>query len=69
MNPMLVFDTTHHAVWAEQIILDAGLAAEILPAPSDAKAKCSLAIAYMPDEETAVFDALDRAGAPYRRYG
>jgi hypothetical protein len=44
---LLVFDTTHHAVWAEQLILEAGCAAEIIPAPSAAKAKCSLAVAYL----------------------
>ena len=68
MDPILVFDTTHHAVWAEQIILDAGCAAEIQPAPAAAKAKCALAIAYVRAEEASVFSALDRAGAPYRRY-
>jgi hypothetical protein len=68
MDPLLVFDTTHHAVWAEQVILDAGYAAEIQPAPSAARAKCSLAIAYMMSEEPAVFAALERAGVPYRRY-
>jgi hypothetical protein len=65
---LLVFDTTHHAVWAEQLILEAGCAAEIIPAPSAAKAKCSLAVAYLQEEEATVLRALDAAGAPYRRY-
>jgi hypothetical protein len=65
---LLVFDTTHHAVWAEQLILGAGCAAEIIPAPAAARAKCALAVAYFPEEEDRVLRALDEAAAPYRKY-
>ena len=67
-NPLLVFDTTHHAIWAEQLIHAAGCAAEIQPAPAAAKAKCSLAIAYLAEEEACALQALHDAGAPYRKY-
>jgi hypothetical protein len=68
MRLLLVFDTTHHAVWAEQIAHEAGCAAEIEPAPAAARAKCSLALAYLQEEENKLFGALARAGAPYRKY-
>ncbi len=69
MTPsLLVFDTTHHAMWAEQVVLRAGLAADIQPSPAAARAKCALALAYLPDEETDVIRVLDDAGVPYRCY-
>lgn len=67
-RPLLVFDTTHHAVWAEQVAHEADCAAEIEPAPAAAKAKCSLALAYLEEEEAKLLAALERAGAPYRKY-
>ena len=68
-SPVLVFDTTHHALWAEQVALQAGVAAEINPAPSAARAKCSLALSYMEEEEATLLAALENAGVPYRKYG
>ncbi len=65
---LLVFDTTHHALWAEQVVLLAACAAEIEPAPAAARAKCALALAYLPEEEDRVLAALDTAGVPYRPY-
>ena len=67
-RPVLVFDTTHHAIWAEQVAHRAGFAAEIEPAPPGARAKCALALAYLPEEETGLLKALLDAGAPHRRY-
>jgi hypothetical protein len=66
--PLLVFDTTHHALWAEQVALGAGCAAELQPAPSAARAKCALALGYDTADEPVILQALDAAGVPYRRY-
>ncbi|MEO5510486.1 MAG: putative Se/S carrier-like protein [Longimicrobiales bacterium] len=68
MNPVLVFDTTHHALWAEQVALGSGCAAEIQPAPAAARAKCALALAYLPGDEVQLLDALRGAGVPYRKH-
>lgn len=65
---VLVFDTTHHALWAEQVALGNGFAAQIEPAPVEARAKCALALSYLPDEEVDLLAALERAGVPFRRY-
>lgn len=65
---VLVFDTTHHALWAEQVALASGFAAQIDPAPVEARAKCALALTYLPAEEQDLLSALERAGVPFRRY-
>lgn len=65
---VLVFDTTHHALWAEQVASAAGLAAAVVPAPARARAKCDLALEYLPAEECALLQALTKAGVPWRRF-
>lgn len=63
---LLTFDTTHHALWAEQIAHEHGLAAEPTPAPPESGAKCDIALEYLPEEEPAITAALDAAGVRYR---
>jgi hypothetical protein len=65
MNRVLTFDTTHHALLAEQIALDGGLAAQVAPAPAAAKAKCDLALEYLPEEESQLLLLLDDADVRY----
>lgn len=62
---VLVFDTTHHALWAEQVARNAGLAAEVIPAPAAARAKCDLALEYFLEDEAALLQALAAAGVPW----
>lgn len=63
---VLVFDTTHHALWAEQVARDGGFGAEVVPAPAASEAKCDLALEFLPEEERALLGALEHAGVPYR---
>jgi hypothetical protein len=63
---LLTFDTTHHALLAEQIAHAHGLAAEVTPAPPESNAKCDLAIEYLPEEETTLTALLREAGVTYR---
>jgi hypothetical protein len=65
---VLVFDTTHHAMWAEQVAREQGLAAEVIPAPAAAMAKCDLALEFLPSDEAALMAALDRTGVPWRLF-
>lgn len=65
---VFVFDTTHHALWAEQVALERGLAAEVVPAPKDAEAKCDLALRTLPEDVAALEAALRDEGIPYRLY-
>lgn len=65
MSRVLTFDTTHHALLAEQIALENGLAAQVTPAPAEAKAKCDLAVEYLPEEESQLLRLLDDADVKY----
>jgi len=62
---VLVFDTTHHALWAEEVAVTAGLAVDVVPAPSGSPARCDLALAFLPEQENALLGVLDAAGVPW----
>lgn len=66
MRRLLTFDTTHHALHAEQLAHEAGLAAEVTPAPPEAAAKCDLAIEFLPEEEDALVSLLQRERVAFR---
>lgn len=51
MNPVFTFDTTHHALWAEEIAREAGVPHEVVAAPAGSDAKCSIAIETLAAEE------------------
>ncbi|HEX6308264.1 MAG TPA: DUF3343 domain-containing protein [Longimicrobiales bacterium] len=68
MARLLTFDTTHHALLAEQLAHEQGLAAEVTPAPPESGAKCDLAIEFMPDEEDRLLDILRAAGVEFRLF-
>jgi hypothetical protein len=65
---VFTFDTTHHALWAEEVALAAGIAAEVVPAPPAARARCNLALETLPEEAAALAAALAEAGVPHRRW-
>ena len=66
MNAILIFDTTHHAMWAEELARENGIAAEVVPAPEQAEAKCGLALEVLPDSIEQLTTVLDREGVPHR---
>lgn len=68
MTGILTFDTTHHALWAEEIATRLLLGIEIIPAPADSGAKCDLAIEYLRDDEAALIAALQAEAVPFRCY-
>lgn len=68
MTTILTFDTTHHALWAEQIAMDCSAGAQVIPAPADAEAKCDLALEILPEDVAVVVGALEKAGVVFRRY-
>ena len=68
MNRLLVFDTTHHAMWAEEVARTEGLGAEVVPAPEEAKSKCGQALEVLPADFDKLLPALDKQGIPYRVY-
>jgi hypothetical protein len=62
---VFTFQTTHHALWAEEAAGEAGLAVEVIPAPPAARARCNLALATHPDDAPAVRAVLDAEGIPF----
>lgn len=68
MTRILTFDTTLHALWAEQIALERALGAQVVPAPPDAHAKCDLALEVLEEDAAALEHALRTAGVEFRRY-
>ena len=66
MSGILTFDTTHHALLAEELAQEHGIAADIIPAPADARAKCDLALEFMRDEKDALCELLTSAGVAFR---
>jgi hypothetical protein len=66
MNRILVFDTTHHAMWAEEVAREQGVAVEVVPAPEGVDAKCGMALEVLPDSLESLQAALSKEGIPYR---
>jgi hypothetical protein len=66
MNRILVFDTTHHAMWAEEVAREHSIAAEVVPAPPGTDAKCGLALEVLPDGFDSLLVALEAEGVPHR---
>lgn len=59
------FDTTHMALWAEEVAQTAGIPAEVVPAPPELEAKCGLALITLPDFVSKLGDELTSAGVEY----
>jgi hypothetical protein len=65
---LFLFETTHHALWAEDVARERELPAEVVPAPAAAKAKCGLALQTLPHLRSALAEALDGEGIAFRLY-
>jgi hypothetical protein len=66
VNRLLVFDTTHHAMWAEEIAREQGLGAEVVPAPPGVTSKCGLALEVLPADFDRLVAALSSQGVPHQ---
>jgi hypothetical protein len=62
---VFTFDTTHHALWAEEVAGDTGIAVEVIPAPPAARARCNLALATHADDVARLAEALGGQGIPF----
>lgn len=65
---ILTFETTHHALWAEEVALAEGIPAELVPAPPAAQARCNLALETLPGEMPRVQALLRETGIPFGCY-
>lgn len=62
------FDTTHHALWAEEVAREREIPAEAIPAPAAANARCNLALETLPGDLDRLSRALDDEGVPFSVY-
>ena len=67
-NRILVFDTTHHAMWAEELVREQGVAVEVVPAPEGVDAKCGMALEVLPDSLEDLQALLAKEGIPFKLY-
>ncbi len=66
MTPLLfAFDTTHMALWAEEVARERNIPAEVVPAPAELEAKCGLALATFPDRVEELRAALETEGVVF----
>lgn len=68
MSAIFTFETTHHALWAEEVASARGIPADVVPAPPAARARCNLALETLAEEAPALAAALDREGIPHGRF-
>lgn len=65
-DTLFTFDTTHHALWAEEVASEAGIPSEVVPAPPAAAARCNLALRTLPEDVRRLAAALDAQEVPHR---
>ncbi len=65
---LFVFDSTHQALWAEDVARERAIPAEVVPAPAGARAKCSLALRSAGDHCEPLATALTNEGVEFRPY-
>lgn len=68
MNRIVVFDTTHHALWAEEVARERGLAVEVVPAPEGVDAKCGMALEVLSETFEDLQAILAQEGIPFKEY-
>lgn len=62
---LFAFDSTHMALWAEEVARDRHIPAEVVPAPAELEAKCGLALATLPDQVEPLRAALETEGVVF----
>ncbi|HUF14245.1 MAG TPA: DUF3343 domain-containing protein [Longimicrobiales bacterium] len=65
---ILVFDTTHHALWAEEVAREMRLGVEVVPAPAASGAGCDIAIEALEEDLVRLVAALRERTIVFRVY-
>ncbi len=66
MQVLIAFDSTHHALRGEQILLQAGLAIDIIPTPREITASCGLTLCLPAADLEQATILLCEGGVDYR---
>lgn len=62
----MVFDSTHHALTAEEVLEECGLDIDIVPMPAEIQVDCGLAIEIAPADRDRAEDVLGKAGVVFQ---
>jgi hypothetical protein len=62
---IITFESTHHAMAAEDILRREAIGLEVVPPPANLSAGCGLALRVRLEDVANVIDALTRRGAVY----
>jgi hypothetical protein len=65
---LYLFETTHQAMWAEEVAREEGIPAEVVGAPAEAKAKCGLALRTAGPFCRTLEVAMEAQGIEFRAY-
>ena len=68
MRQLITFETTHHALWAEQVALESGLGVQVVQAPKESGSLCAIALESLPEDLAALRQALDAVGISYKLF-
>ncbi|HRS28155.1 MAG: DUF3343 domain-containing protein [Phycisphaerae bacterium] len=64
---VILVQTTSHAVYAERVLKQAGLAARLIPTPRHLSSDCGSAVRIPADQRAAASEALSAAGVEFDR--
>lgn len=65
---LYLFETTHQAMWAEDVAREERIPAEVVGAPPGVKAKCGLALRSSGEHCPALESAMASAGVEFELY-
>ena len=66
---VFTFDTSHHALWAEDVAREKAIPCEVIPAPPESGSKCDLALRTRPPQADLLETAFEGEGIEFRRWG
>lgn len=65
---IFTFDTSHHALWAEEVARERQVPAEVIPAPPESGSRCDLALRTLPGEAPGLRQAFVDEGILFREF-
>ena len=66
MNRLIVFDSVHHAIRAEKLLHQAGIAVELIPTPREITASCGQSVTFNETDVEIVRRILDQEKILFR---
>jgi hypothetical protein len=65
---VFTFDTSHHALWAEDVAREMAVPVEVIPAPPQSGSKCDLALRTIRPRADELEQAFQGEGIEFRRW-